>query len=1006
MFSFERLQFYIKHSYNDLLVNGQRTLFGLFCISSGVAAIVGLLTLGVMVSDTLSGNLQESNRGDLSITPLFLFGDNEESDTNGDGDDFESTFTPAQVGRMTEWFAEQEGVAVEDVCTDATDLCITSQLSYGASLVFFEDGVDFTAIFAVDTEQYPLYGDVETDDGNSLTDLIDVQSYTEGGVIEVVISRNLADKLDMEVGDEFNLFGISNNLVVKGIVPTRTEGGIQNIAAGILGYIYMNDAISGLISDSFAEESDTDTRENVSRVMVRLDDPSQVTEIAEDFQRRFGNIADVYTTEDLRSDNEDVSTLITQFNSIMGLLSLLIGGIGIVNTMLVVVRRRTNEVAILKTIGLEPGEVSTLFFVESVMMGIIGSAIGIPFGFLIAYVTRGAVGAFVAQDLAFRIALEPIGIGLIVGTLVTAIFGLLPILAAGQVRPATVLQPQVTNVPRAGLSRSVFALAFIIVALSGVTQGLLNDLLSGDDIETLRDIARIAIGIMSFIMGAMMVAGGIWYSWTRNFLPLKIFRWGLLLVGLPIAGFVLGSELPSVAIILAVFIISGILYGALWVIIWLVGHLPAFNIADLKIALRSMLSAKGRVASTLLALIIGVFTLSLVFMLVSKVSDAVENLLEDFAGGNIIVFTLDADLSFGEDDNTDEVETPVDALQTRLEEGISGVESYGIVRSYSAELVSYHDVSRDETFTPVEIRRELDRESFITDDDIEEFFTDLGTIDARSVDANLPDVSFPQGRQLNPSDEYSNVIVVPNTFTMDALGVDVGDELSFRFFNENDGTRSETLTFEVVGLSSNTGGVEGFGSLFYVPLDFLPEGESIDVDPDSVAAVVNASDDKVEDVARELRKIDNVLVFETRLINDIINRLLETFTTLPLVISIVVLITGGVVIANSVALAMLERRREIAIMKSVGLQRRRVLGMLMLENGIMGCVGGLIGVGISALMLFAALIVLFQRSLGESIPIQEAFLMMMVCIGITLVAAVISVWGASSEKPLTVLRHE
>jgi putative ABC transport system permease protein len=64
----QKLRFYTRHSFNDLRVNGQRTIFALLCIAAGVAAIVSLQTLGVMIKDTLTGNLQESNRGDIRIS--------------------------------------------------------------------------------------------------------------------------------------------------------------------------------------------------------------------------------------------------------------------------------------------------------------------------------------------------------------------------------------------------------------------------------------------------------------------------------------------------------------------------------------------------------------------------------------------------------------------------------------------------------------------------------------------------------------------------------------------------------------------------------------------------------------------------------------------------------------------------------------------------------------------------------------------------------------------------
>ena len=191
-------------------------------------------------------------------------------------------------------------------------------------------------------------------------------------------------------------------------------------------------------------------------------------------------------------------------------------------------------------------------------------------------------------------------------------------------------------------------------------------------------------------------------------------------------------------------------------------------------------------------------------------------------------------------------------------------------------------------------------------------------------------------------------------------------------------------------------------SAVYFPRTALPEG----VTPGAIRIVVDMPDDKVTQLRRDLSDIPGTFVLETRLLSDLFNRILDTFTMLPILLSLVALFTGGIVVANAIALSTMERRREIAIMKAVGLQRRRVLGMLLMENSIMGLLAGLIGVGVSVLILLLLLIAVFERELGTDIPIVTAFTLMMACVGISLVAALLSVWGASSEKPLKVLRYE
>jgi putative ABC transport system permease protein len=114
------------------------------------------------------------------------------------------------------------------------------------------------------------------------------------------------------------------------------------------------------------------------------------------------------------------------------------------------------------------------------------------------------------------------------------------------------------------------------------------------------------------------------------------------------------------------------------------------------------------------------------------------------------------------------------------------------------------------------------------------------------------------------------------------------------------------------------------------------------------------------------------------------------------------------VIANSVALSTMERRREIAVMKAVGVQRTRVLGMLLTENGILGAIGGVVGVGLALLGL---LVIISQPGFASSqsavsIPYGTALGLLALCLMLSLIATLFTAWGTSGEKPLNVLRYE
>jgi hypothetical protein len=236
--------------------------------------------------------------------------------------------------------------------------------------------------------------------------------------------------------------------------------------------------------------------------------------------------------------------------------------------MLVIVSRRTNEIAVLKTIGLEAEQITVLFLVEAILMGIFGSLLGILLGWLAALAIKGVAEGFLAQTLTFRITLIPPLTGFIVGVIVTTIFGFVPTLAAGQVRPNLVLRPSDAVLPKAGRARSFAALLFVMLSVSLVAQPLINDLLNSN---SLRVTAQGIGGALGLLMGLTMLAGGIFADRTRGKIGLRILRWLLLIPGLPILGALFGYAVPALLILSSTFIIVGQLYVLLWVLIWTVG---------------------------------------------------------------------------------------------------------------------------------------------------------------------------------------------------------------------------------------------------------------------------------------------------------------------------------------------------------------------------------------------------------------------------------------------------
>ncbi len=147
---------------------------------------------------------------------------------------------------------------------------------------------------------------------------------------------------------------------------------------------------------------------------------------------------------------EDATDIMGRVIMVAGLVSLAIGGIGILNTMLVVVGRRTQEIGVLKALGLKGRQVTTLFMIEGVVLGVAGSIVGVLLGIALSVGLARVGQQFLQTAVAWQLQVTPIYTGLIVGIVATTVFGFLPTLAASKVRPNVVLQPQSTALPKTG----------------------------------------------------------------------------------------------------------------------------------------------------------------------------------------------------------------------------------------------------------------------------------------------------------------------------------------------------------------------------------------------------------------------------------------------------------------------------------------------------------------------------------------------------------------------------
>ncbi len=124
----------------------------------------------------------------------------------------------------------------------------------------------------------------------------------------------------------------------------------------------------------------------------------------------------------------------TMLLGVIGSIALLVGGIGIMNIMLVSVTERRREIGIRMAIGANPKAIQHLFLIESMVLSFMGGAIGVCLGLLAAYII-----AFFAK-WSFSLFLTPLLLGFCVSVSVGVFFGFYPAKKASQVDPIDALR--------------------------------------------------------------------------------------------------------------------------------------------------------------------------------------------------------------------------------------------------------------------------------------------------------------------------------------------------------------------------------------------------------------------------------------------------------------------------------------------------------------------------------------------------------------------------------------
>jgi putative ABC transport system permease protein len=262
-----------------------------------------------------------------------------------------------------------------------------------------------------------------------------------------------------------------------------------------------------------------------------------------------------------------------------------------------------------------------------------------------------------------------------------------------------------------------------------------------------------------------------------------------------------------------------------------------------------------------------------------------------------------------------------------------------------------------------------------------------------------------KGRELRKGDTFK-VIVGPD-LTTDKFDppVEIGTKITIR-----------DQVFDVVGVMEKMGDPTQDAGIL-MPEDTMREIYSEPTKVDAIGAKVAAGEDiyKVSDrVTKDLRRSRNLKEGKEDFLVQTPDDILQIFNTiLDIVIGVLVgiaaisLIVGGIGIMNTMYTAVLERTREIGIMKSIGARNRDIFVIFLIESGLLGLLGGAIGVllgmGTSKLVEFIVGIMLGPNYLSITFQPWLIFGALAFSFIVGSVSGVTPAWQASRMHPVDAL---
>ena len=404
----------LKTAIKGLRVNKSRSALTILGIVIGITSIILIMSLGKGAQELILNQVRGLGSATIIIEPG--------REPQGPSD-FGSLFTDSLKDREVEALSKQSNVpGVEG---------LSPMVVLSTSVTFENEAHTFMILGAAPlitdiVDVYPETGQFFTDD--------QVQQLSPVAVIGSEVKEKLfgqSEALNQNIkikGKTFKVIGIS---------PKKGQVGMLDVDNSII--VPYTTALKYLSGMNYYHQ-----------ILVKAKSEQVVPQTVEDIKatlRELHNITDpekddfqVATQEDIAERVGTVTSVLTIFLAAIAAISLVVGGIGIMNIMLVSVTERTREIGLRKALGATTKNILTQFLLESVILTCLGGIVGIILGIFFSFISALILSRMVGSGWQFAVSVKAILLGLGVSAFVGLVFGLYPASQASKKSPIEALR--------------------------------------------------------------------------------------------------------------------------------------------------------------------------------------------------------------------------------------------------------------------------------------------------------------------------------------------------------------------------------------------------------------------------------------------------------------------------------------------------------------------------------------------------------------------------------------